>query len=292
MKKEIPEIGLRKQAILNVEVKSFTELYALLSKSKTHNAFAPHKIKFFLILVVTKNDYTHYVDFKSYNLKQGSSLFIAKNQVHHYNRDLKNVKGYAMVFNHLFVDKHYFLSDNFRLNRLFNYHIESPIIHQKEIGENSVVELIAELYRECNSENLFAKSEILAALLRLVLLKAERAKERLTTSNVTSRYLETFSDFKDILEIEYVNSRNSKIYAAKLFVSYKFLNNVVKKMTGITVKAFIDNFVNTEIKRYLISTSLSVNEISYKIGFEDPAYMIKFFKKNASITPLKFRQQL
>lgn len=94
-----------------------------------------------------------------------------------------------------------------------------------------------------------------------------------------------------MLEKEYVNTRNSKIYASKLFISYKFLNDVVKKLTGKTVKAFIEGFVTTEIKRYLVSTSLSVKEISYKTGFQEPVNMVKFFKKNTKITPLKFRQQ-
>jgi len=292
MKKDIPEIDLRKQATLNIEVKSFDELFPLLSQSKNHNAFAAHKINFYLILIVTDNTYTHYVDFTPYKLQKGSTLFICKNQVIRYSKELENTKGFAIVFNHLFVDKHYFLTDNFRLNRLFNYHIESPIIHQKEMGEDSLIELIADLHKESNSNNKFAKAEILASILRLLLLKAERAKEVHAVTNINTLWLETFSKFKDLLEVEYVNTRNSKHYAAQLFVSYKFLNDIVKKLTGTTVKAFIDDFVTIEIKRYLISTSLSVNEISYKAGFEDPANMVKFFKKNTAITPLKFRQQL
>ncbi|MEO1713015.1 MAG: helix-turn-helix domain-containing protein [Bacteroidota bacterium] len=46
------------------------------------------------------------------------------------------------------------------------------------------------------------------------------------------------------------------------------------------------------MKRHLISTALTVNEIAYRTGFEEPPNMIKFFKKNAGMTPLKFRQQL
>ena len=75
-------------------------------------------------------------------------------------------------------------------------------------------------------------------------------------------------------------------------VSYKFLNDVVKHLTGKTAKTFIDEFVILEIKRYLVSTSLSIKEIAFKTGFEEPANMAKFFKKNSQLTPLKYRQQL
>lgn len=292
MKKEIPEIHLERHADLDIQVMNFEHLFHLLSQAEDHSPFAPHKIQFYLILIVTKNTYTHFLDFKSYELKKGSTLFVAKNQVHYFNKELKKANGFSIVFNHLFVNKHYFLTDNIRFNRLFNYHIESPIIHQPEMGEDNLIELISNLHKEYYYNNNFAKSEILASLLRVLLLKAERAKELQALTNINTHWLETFSKFKDTLETEYVNTRNSRTYASKLFVSYKFLNDVVKKLTGSTVKAFIDDFVTIEIKRYLISTSLSVSEISYKTGFEDPTNMIKFFKKNTNTTPLKFRQQL
>lgn len=160
------------------------------------------------------------------------------------------------------------------------------------MGKDSLIKLITHLHKEYASNNLFAKSEILASLLQVLLLKAERAKELHAVTHIDKHWLETFSKFKNILEKEYVNTRNSRIYASKLSVSYKFLNDIVKKLTGLTIKAFIDGFVTIEIKRYLVSTSLSINEISYKTGFEEPTNMVKFFKKNTGTTPLKFRQQL
>jgi len=292
MKEKLPEINLEKHATNNVGVMNFKQLFLKFNQAEDHNPFAPHKINFYLILIVTKNNYTHFVDFDSYELREGSTLFVTKNQVHHFNKELQKADGFAVFFSHLFVDKHYFLTDNLRLNRLFNYHIESPVIHKKEMDEDSLIDLISDLHKEFWSNNNFAKSEILASLLRLLLLKAERAKELRAVTNISTHWLETFSKFRALLESDYVNSRNSKLYASKLFVSYKFLNDIVKKLTGATVKAFIDDFVTVEIKRYLISTALSVNEISYKTGFEEPSNMIKFFKKNTGITPHKFRQQL
>ncbi len=291
MKKELPEVPFNKQVPLDIEVMSFEELQVKLTQSNSHNPFAPHKIEFYLILIVTKGTYSHFVDFQFYNLKRGSVLFIAKNQVHHFGKGLKKANGFCIIFNHLFVDKHYFLTDNLRLNRLFNYHIESPILHQKERREDGLIELISTLYKEYIVKNDFAKSEILASLLRIVLLKAERAKDLCAVTDVKKYWLEIFSAFRSMLQKEYTNTRSSRAYAHKLLVSYKFLNDVVKKLTGKTVKAFIDDFVIIEIKRYLISTALSVKEISYKTGFEEPANMVKFFKKNTGITPLKFRQR-
>ena len=292
MKKELPEISFDSKVDLLIEVMDFAELHHRLQSIKNHDPFSPHQIEFYLILVVTKNQYRHFVDFQSHELNAGSTLFIAKNQVHHFNKELADAEGFGIVFSHLFVDQHYFLTDNVRLNRLFNYHIENPVLHRSDLGEDDLIGLFAHLHYEFRHTNDFAKSEILASMLRVLLLKAERAKEVRSIGHVNPYWLETFGAFKDLLEVEYVNTRSSRKYADKLFVSYKFLNDVVKQLTGKTVKAFIDDFVTVEIKRYLISTALTVNEVAYRTGFEEPPNMIKFFKKNAGMTPLKFRQQL
>ena len=291
MQKEIPKIPFHKKENIQIEVMNFPELLYKLNNSTSHSPFDVHKIEFFLILVITKKSYSHYVDFKSYELTEGSTLFVAKNQVHHFTNQLEKSEGFAIVFSSLFIDKHHFLGDSYKFNRLFNYHIEPPIIHQNEMGQDSFVDIAHKLHIEYNFPNSFAKSEILSTLLHVLLLKAERAKEIRSVDSVKIQWLETFSSFKNLLEKEYIETRSSRAYASKLFISYKFLNDIVKKLTGKTAKAFIDDFVTIEIKRYLVSTSFSVKEISYKTGFEEPANMVKFFKKNTGITPLKFRQK-
>lgn len=290
MEKEIPKILFSKDRVLDVEVMNFTQLFKKLDQSRNHNPFAVHKIEFYLILIVTKNYYSHFVDFKSYKLLEGSALFVAKNQVHHFTKELLESDGFGIVFNSLFIDKHFSLAGSHKLNRLFNYHIESPIIHQEEMGHDTFIDIAHSLYNEYIFPNDFIKSEMLRSLLQTLLLKAERAKEVQSLSGAKTHWLEIFGKFKNMLEQEYINTRSSKDYASNLFISYKFLNDIVKKLTGKTAKAFIDNFVAIEIKRHLVSTSLSIKEISYKTGFEEPANMIKFFKKNTGTTPLKFRQ--
>lgn len=291
MQKEIPQISFSKNQSLDIEVVKFAQLFDKLKDSSNHNPFAVHKIEFFLIMIVTKNSYTHFVDFKSYKLSKGSALFIAKNQVHHFTKELEKAEGFCIIFNSLFTDKHHFISGNIKLNRLFNYHIEEPIITQEDMGEDSFLDLASNMYDEYTFPNSFAKSQMLSILLQALFLKAERAKEVQALSGAKTHWLEIFTTFKNMLEKEYINTRNSRIYATKLFISYKFLNDIVKKLTGKTVKAFIDDFVVIEIKRYLVSTSFSIKEISYRTGFEEPGNMVKFFKKKTYTTPLKFRLQ-
>ncbi len=292
MKKEIPKIQFKEDQTPRIEVMNFEQMFQKLIRPKKHDSFAPHKIEFYLIIVLSKNIYWHFVDFKLYQLVPGSAIFVAKNQVHHFTEGLQDAEGFCIVFNSLLMNKYHFLSDNIKLNRLFNYHIETPVIQPVEKKQNGFLEMANILFEEQLNTNEFAKSEMMRTLLHVLLLRAERTKEIHALSSVKTRWLEIFSSFKDLLEEEYTDTRNARYYASKLLISYKFLNDIVKNLTNKTAKAFIDDFVTTEIKRYLVSTSLSIKEISYQTGFEEPANMVRFFKKNTQTTPLKFRQNL
>ncbi len=291
MKKEIPNITFDKNQDLGIEVMNFDELVERLGHTKGHSPYAVHRIQFFLILMINKGPYTHFVDFESFTLTEGSTLFISKNQVHHFTEGLKACKGFCIIFKYKFISSAPLSLELLKLNRIFNYHLGNPIVHQHELKDDSLIKLGANLHYEYSIENSFAKIEILNALLQVLLLKAERAKAAQTVSGVKLHCLDVINTFKNRLEKDYIRTRNSRAYAEELLVSYKFLNDIIKKLTGKTAKAFIDDYVAIEVKRYLVSTALSIKEISYKTGFDEPSNLVKFFKKNIGVTPLKFRQQ-
>lgn len=267
------------------------ELYQKFSKINDHDPFSPHKITFYLALIVTEGEYTHQVDFQSYKLTKGKALFIAKNQIHHFGKKLEKTSGYVVIFSHLFVDQHYQMDQTYTVQRLFNYHIESPLVEYDIRSVTSLEKSVDALYKEATSLVDQHQPSILASLLNVVLLKAERAKEITTPLASSQRWVQLFRQFTLLLEQEYVTTRSSRHYSSKMFISYKLLNDIVKSLSGKTAKAFIDQFVTDEIRRSLISTSLTIKEISYIAGFDEPSNMVKFFKKNTGQTPSSYRKK-
>jgi AraC family transcriptional regulator, transcriptional activator of pobA len=291
LSKEIPKVDFDKSKDLNIQIMSFDELLANLRKSKDHDPYQLHRIEFFLILINTHGSFSHFVDFKSYRLEKGDAIFIAKNQVHHFSKEIKQCRGFCIIFRNVFSGKEYYLPELLKLNRLFNYHLSSPLIRQKEFDQDNLTDIASSLHHEFYFIKSFAKAEILNALLQALLLKAERAKEAQLINVVNPHWLDVFSSFKEMLEKEFKQTRNARIYASELAISYKHLNDIVKELSGKTAKEFIDDYVIIEIKRYIASTPLSVKEISFMTGFEEPTNMIKFFKKKTQKTPLDFRHK-
>jgi len=73
-------------------------------------------------------------------------------------------------------------------------------------------------------------------------------------------------------------------------ISAKTANNITRSILNKSAKAFIDEECITQIKRMLLNTPLSVKEIAYEVGFEEPTHLYKFFKRQVGETPEQFRQ--
>lgn len=99
--------------------------------------------------------------------------------------------------------------------------------------------------------------------------------------------------YKFILEIEngFKEQRSVSYYADKLCVSPKHLSSVVKDISGHTAGEWIDYYVVNEIKRLLVSTDLSIQEISCKMHFVNQSFFGKYFKSHAGVSPRDFRNK-
>lgn len=97
--------------------------------------------------------------------------------------------------------------------------------------------------------------------------------------------------FLTILAIQCKKHHNVKFYAGTLFVTPGYLNKIVKRVTGKTVKSLIIQAIINEIKDYLQNTSLSINSIAMDFEFSSVSKFSDFFKKHTSISASDYRNQ-
>lgn len=99
--------------------------------------------------------------------------------------------------------------------------------------------------------------------------------------------------YKFIVEVKnnFKRERSVGFYANRLCVSPKHLSAVVKEVSGRTAGEWIDSYVINEIKRLLISTDLSIQEISCKMHFVNQSFFGKYFKSHVGQSPRDFRNK-
>ncbi|MDQ3712904.1 MAG: AraC family transcriptional regulator [Acidobacteriota bacterium] len=80
-----------------------------------------------------------------------------------------------------------------------------------------------------------------------------------------------------------------KYVADKLNVSPNYLSDMLRTLTGQNTQQHIHNKLIEKAKEALTTTSLSVGEIAYRLGFENPQSFNKLFKNKTNVSPLEFR---
>ena len=112
-----------------------------------------------------------------------------------------------------------------------------------------------------------------------------QAKSPLRSTEITVK-------FKQMLPKFVRRQKKPSFYANELCISEVYLNEVVKKTTGMTPSGWINVAILLEAKRMIRTTTLTVKEIAHNLGFEDHAYFSRLFKKNTNMTPLEFRNTI
>lgn len=103
---------------------------------------------------------------------------------------------------------------------------------------------------------------------------------------------ELLNRFKSAIINHYRESRKVQYYAKLLCLSPKYFGSIIKEQTGISASDWITHYVIIRAKSLLRhSSSLSIQQISYQLGFPDPAAFTRYFKAKEGLTPKEFREQ-
>ncbi len=87
------------------------------------------------------------------------------------------------------------------------------------------------------------------------------------------------------------NQRQLAFYADKICVTERYLGTVVRQVSGITAKEWIDKAVLTVAKVMLRHGNFPVAEIADRLNFATASFFCKYFKRLEGCTPQEYRQQ-
>lgn len=96
--------------------------------------------------------------------------------------------------------------------------------------------------------------------------------------------------FSRLLEQHYRDHLGLDEYARRLGISTAHLNGLCRRLAGQTALSLVHQRLLLEAKRNLVYTAMSVNQISDSLGFSEPAYFTRFFKRLTGVSPKAFRQ--
>ena len=81
-------------------------------------------------------------------------------------------------------------------------------------------------------------------------------------------------------------------YAAALGITPTQLSRICRSETGSSASKLIENHTFQEAQRSLAYTRLSIAEIGYSLGFDDPAYFSRAYRRHFGTSPSAYRREI
>jgi len=161
-------------------------------------------------------------------------------------------------------------------------------------SQQRVKNLHAGLFQLLHSPGKQKKAEVILAHLHTLLVEFNTAyfDQYGSPEAYSSARLSKFIAFKMAVEHDLTEQHDIKSIAQKLALTSGTLYGIVKEFGGVSPKEWIINRLMIEAQRKLRYEQLSVKQLAYELGFNDPAYFTRLFKKNTGKSVSRYLDDL
>jgi AraC family transcriptional activator of pobA len=230
-----------------------------------------------------------------YDFDEGGLLFASPGQVIGSNsNDASVCSEYTLLIHPDFL-LGYDLSKKIKQYGFFSY-AANETLHLSELEKETILSIFRFMEEEMKARTDDFSQDVIISQLELLLNYANRFYKRqfITRKAVSNDLLQRMEDILD----NYFNNEQSlsqgipsvQFLAEHLNLSPSYLSDMLRSLTGQNAQQHIHDKLIQKAKEILSTTSLSVSEVAYALGFEHSQSFSKLFKTKTNLSPLKYRQ--
>ncbi|WP_374165327.1 helix-turn-helix domain-containing protein [Arcticibacter sp. MXS-1] len=237
-----------------------------------------------------------------FDYKEGGLFFGAPNQIVSCNEADVQASGMICLNQQITLLIHpefllnYSLAKKIKQYNFFSYSVNEAL-HLSEKEKEVILSLLRNIEDELNSRIDEFSHDVIISQIELLLNYAHRYYKRqfITRKTVNHTLLQNLEQILDE-HFDQAGSLNRGIptvqyLASRLNLSPSYLSDMLRSLTGQNTQQHIHNKLIEKAKEKLSGTNLSVSEIAYQLGFEQPQSFSRLFKAKASLSPLEFRER-
>ncbi|MFB9324688.1 helix-turn-helix domain-containing protein [Paenibacillus aurantiacus] len=207
--------------------------------------------------------------------------------------DSTEAAGWWLFFHPDFI-RNYPLGKKIKEYGFFSYEVNEAL-HLSDHEEKMIADLIDNIQREYHSPIDLYSQDVMVSYLDVLLNYTNRFYNRQFITR-KSASMDLLVQIDDLLT-EYFNGDSVQqrrlptvqYLSGKLNVSPNYLSDMLRKTTGQSAQKHIHNKLIEQAKDYLVTSTLTVSEIAYLMGFEHPQSFSKLFKSKTNQSPMDYR---
>jgi AraC family transcriptional activator of pobA len=228
-----------------------------------------------------------------YDFGEGGLVFSAPNQLFE-SPSSEPTSGYILLFHPDFLLS-YPLAKKIKQHGFFSY-AANEALHLSDQEKETILSIFKIIDDELKSRIDDFSQDVIISQLELLLNYCNRFYKRqfITRRAVNADLLE---QVEEILDNYFEGNRSLKhgipsvqFLSENVNLSPSYLSDMLRSLTGQSAQQHIHNKLIEKSKERLSTTSLSISEIAYQMGFEHPQSFSNLFKKKTNFSPLEFRQ--
>lgn len=236
----------------------------------------PHRHDFVMLVWVTEGYGKQEIDFAAHELLPGRLFLVLPGQVH---RLLNvNARGWMILFEEN-------LLTGAKKEEVLNYFGAVPFADLGPRTGMNVEELILQLAAIYENDMVMAEHYLM-----LILLYAAK-QVRKAELGVLPGQMPVVRKLKELINRDFIREQAAGFYAERMCMKVSQLNLLVKKVLNKTVHQLLTERLLLECKLLLLTTPLTVKEITFQLEFADMAQFYKYMKKHTGLAPTEFRNR-
>jgi AraC-like DNA-binding protein len=245
----------------------------------------PRRIMKYVLVYCSAGTIELAVDDDHFVMTPNSVITITSGQIHAISK-LEEAAGQVLEFSYDF-----FCKSDHDIELVFH---NSLFCH---FGQNEVITLhnsqVPARQLECIAAELATKpyQYLITVHSRMELLLVEINRQKIANGGEIWKPDALFLKFLETVRNNFAQQPNTRMAAELLSTSQAKLNEHAKLHTGKTAQNVIYGLVASEAKRLFKYDNLSVKEVAFALGFSDPFYFSRFFKKQTGMAPREYMER-
>jgi len=253
----------------------------------------PCRINAYIAMLCVEGSVEIISNLKHYRIEK-NSLYISMPKDILQVSDLKECRLYLIAFDDDFIRK-FNLNYNNVLSVLLGIQ-KYPCVGLSQQEATSLQETFFSLKREMEEfKGRAYYNEIVMSYINLITYKAcsyldsymEKQAGEVETGN--RRNEEYYNRFMSLLSQNFKYERGLEFYAAKLYITPKYMTSLIKKTSGRSAMQWINDYVIMEAKNLLKYSDMSIQEISDYLHFSNQSFFSQYFKRISGCSPSDYR---
>jgi len=230
-----------------------------------------------------------------YDFKNGTMIFTGPRQQVVLDGVIVIAKSRHLCFHEDFIKGHD-IRERIKNYGFFSY-ATNEALHLSPKEEQLIGSILDNIETEYyNNPDEFSK-EIILTQIDTLLKYANRFYKRQffnrqeMSGEIVSQFKRAISTYFESGAFEIHGTPRIEEIAKTLGISARYLSDSLKVETGKTAIEHIHLYLIDEAKHLLLSSKITISETAYRLGFDNPKYFSRLFKKKVGLTPSEYREQ-